>query len=118
MSGQNAAKPGFLTESIYNLSNPPLAQANIDVYAFLFNHPNPYDDPAETPLLPVLTVPPPGPIHETSDLELQMTWTLPELKERVELCGRMMSNPKWGLEIGKGDVVGLLGWNSIGFGGL
>lgn len=113
----NGTKPEFMTESIY-LSTPPLVLPDIDLHSFLFNHPNPYDDPVETLRLPVFTVPPPGPLHEISDLELQVTWTLPELQERVELCGRMLSNPKWGLDIGKGDVVGLLGWNGIGFGGL
>ena len=117
MFSSNGAKPRFMTESIY-LSASPLAQADIDLYSFLFDRPNPYDDPIETLLLPIFTIPPPSPLHETSDLKLQKTWTFPELNERVELCGRMLANPKWGLEIGKGDVVGLLAWNGIGFGRL
>ncbi|RPB23301.1 acetyl-CoA synthetase-like protein [Terfezia boudieri ATCC MYA-4762] len=94
---------------------PPLAtQENIDLYTFLFEHPNPYDNPNETTRSPVLTDPAPTALHDTGGLE-ELNWTLPDLKKRVELCGRALRNEKWGLEVGKGDVVGILGWDGIGF---
>ena len=105
-----------IKESIYPPLPPLATQENIDLYTFLFEHPNPYDDPEETKILPVLTDPTPTALHNTGGLEEELDWTLPDLKKRVEVCGRALRNEKWGLEVGRGDVVGILGWDGIGFG--
>jgi len=103
-------------ESIYSPLPPLATQENIDLYTFLFEHPNPYDGPEEAKKLPVLTDPVAAALRDTTGLQEELSWTLPELKKRVELCGRMLRNKKWGLEVGRGDVVGILGWNGLGFG--
>lgn len=109
----NATK---IKESIYSPLPPLATQENVDLYTFLFEHTNPYDDPEETKKSLVLTDPAPLALHDTRGVNEELNWTLPELKKRVELCGRMLRNKKWGLEVERGDVVGILGWDGIGFG--
>ena len=105
-----------IRDSVYSPPSPLETYYDTDVYPFLFDSPNPNDGPQETNTSVVLTDPMPGSLHDSSNIETEMKWTLPQLRKRVELCGRMLSNKRWGLEVGKGDVVGILGWNGVGFG--
>ena len=91
---------------------PPLPST--DLYTFLFHQHSPYSSPQHDSL-PVLTEhyptgdPPPLP---TTPISL----TFQELKSRAELCGRMLVNPRWGFDFAKEEVMGMLGWNGVGFG--
>ncbi|KAF8473315.1 hypothetical protein BDZ91DRAFT_759744 [Kalaharituber pfeilii] len=112
MSAEQSSR--YTQESIY----PPIAELlnpeNIDVYTFLFEHSSPFDDQSKAEALSVLTDPYPG-SHPTNGTPQSRSWTFPELKKRAELCGRMLVNPKWGFDLKKGEVVGILGWNGFGF---
>lgn len=104
MSGSAA----YTTSSIYPPLRLPPNFSSVDIYTFLFS-PNLYDDPSR-PSPTVLTDPYPN------DFTKARNWTLDELRERTELCGRMLVEEQWGLQVGKGDVMGLLGWNGAEFG--